>query len=336
MATGIDPLVYKIMAILSIVVVVSLMLFIWKYTAPKESNEVEEEEEESKKKKKKEKKKKAEDGDEAVVREPRGNNNNVGLRRMRNRVAVEKESSEEEPQEHPVGDEPEIEERGPKVERFVGKAANLSKKKLKKLQDKEDRAKYREYREQQKKESLEKEDKAIYERLKRRQVTEEVEQKEDEELELARQEREKKELEIYNSLKGQFTIEETGNMVDSVLLFEKNIEKFIEEIKLTKVVFVEELAAKYDVKAQIIVEKINQLDAEGRLSGIIDERGKYIYLTEEELTKVALFVKQRGRVNILDIQKESNRFINLNPQTRVIDDQSEPQESDNTKNGLSK
>jgi len=78
------------------------------------------------------------------------------------------------------------------------------------------------------------------------------------------------------------------------------------------------------------------LDAEGRLSGIIDERGKYIYLTEEELMKVALFVKQRGRVNILDIQKESNRFINLSPQARVIDDQQEPQGSENTENALSK
>lgn len=52
---------------------------------------------------------------------------------------------------------------------------------------------------------------------------------------------------------------------------------------MTKVVFVEELAAKYDVKVQIIVDKINQLDTEGKLSGIIDERGKYIYLTQEEV-----------------------------------------------------
>lgn len=83
-----------------------------------------------------------------VVREPRGNNtnnNNVGLRRMRNRVAVERESSEEEPQEQPVEEQPDAEEeKGPKPQRFVGKAANLSKKKLKKMQDKEERAKYRE------------------------------------------------------------------------------------------------------------------------------------------------------------------------------------------------
>lgn len=80
-----------------------------------------------------------------VVREPR-RNNNVGLRRMRNRVVAERESSEDEPQEQPVEQEQpdEEEDKGPKVERFVGKAANLSKKKLKKLQDKEDRAKYRE------------------------------------------------------------------------------------------------------------------------------------------------------------------------------------------------
>lgn len=67
MSIGIDPLVYKIMALISVVVVVSLMLFIWKYTAPKENGEVggDEEGEEPKKKGKKNKKR-PEENDEAV------------------------------------------------------------------------------------------------------------------------------------------------------------------------------------------------------------------------------------------------------------------------------
>lgn len=67
MSIGIDPLVYKIMALISIVVVVSLMLFIWKYTAPKANGEVEADEEvEGPKKKGKKNKKKPEEKDEAV------------------------------------------------------------------------------------------------------------------------------------------------------------------------------------------------------------------------------------------------------------------------------
>jgi hypothetical protein len=37
-AVGIDPFVFKIMAVISVLVVTSLMLFIWKFTAPKEGN----------------------------------------------------------------------------------------------------------------------------------------------------------------------------------------------------------------------------------------------------------------------------------------------------------
>lgn len=66
MTIGIDPFVYKIMAVVSIVVVVSLMLFIWKYTAPKTDEPQEEEIEDQPKKKGRQNKKKPEEKDEAV------------------------------------------------------------------------------------------------------------------------------------------------------------------------------------------------------------------------------------------------------------------------------
>lgn len=53
--------------------------------------------------------------------------------------------------------------------------------------------------------------------------------------------------------------------------------------------------------------------ADGTLSGIIDDRGKFIYITMEELQSVAKFMKQRGRVSIQELAESSNRLITLTP-----------------------
>ncbi|RXM91739.1 DDRGK domain-containing protein 1 [Acipenser ruthenus] len=58
------------------------------------------------------------------------------------------------------------------------------------------------------------------------------------------------------------------------------------------------------------------------LEGVIDDRGKFIFITPEELSAVAQFIRQRGRVSITELAQASNSLINLTPETSrcVIDD----------------
>lgn len=49
--------------------------------------------------------------------------------------------------------------------------------------------------------------------------------------------------------------------------------------------------------------------------GVIDDRGKFIYISQEELDAVAKFVKQRGRVSLTELAENSNRLITLIPTT---------------------
>lgn len=46
---------------------------------------------------------------------------------------------------------------------------------------------------------------------------------------------------------------------------------------------------------------------------MIDDRGKFIYITMEELETVAKFIRQSGRVSITELAESSNRLINLDP-----------------------
>lgn len=50
-----------------------------------------------------------------------------------------------------------------------------------------------------------------------------------------------------------------------------------------------------------MIKEIEALEAAGELSGVIDERGKYIYITPAEMAAVAKFIKFRGRVSIEEI-----------------------------------
>lgn len=52
------------------------------------------------------------------------------------------------------------------------------------------------------------------------------------------------------------------------------------------------------------------------LTGVIDDRGKFISITPAELDSVAQFIRQRGRVSISELAQASNSLINLTPKSR--------------------
>ena len=69
---------------------------------------------------------------------------------------------------------------------------------------------------------------------------------------------------------------------------------------------------------QDCIDRIQDLQKEGQLTGVIDDRGKFIYITVEELESVAKFIKQNGRVSIRELAESSNLLINLNPDNTDI------------------
>ena len=75
----------------------------------------------------------------------------------------------------------------------------------------------------------------------------------------------------------------------------------------------EDLAAHFKLKTQEAIDRVNQLQEDGELTGVVDDRGKFIYISQEELDAVAKFIRQRGRVSITELAESSNKLINLAP-----------------------
>lgn len=67
-----------------------------------------------------------------------------------------------------------------------------------------------------------------------------------------------------------------------------------------------------------MIQRVQDLQTEGRLTGVIDDRGKFIYITLEELESVARYIRQNGRVSISDLATSSNRLINLEADTSSL------------------
>ncbi|XP_044756121.1 DDRGK domain-containing protein 1 [Coccinella septempunctata] len=143
----------------------------------------------------------------------------------------------------------------------------------------------------------------------------EAKKKEEEEKRM-REEKERREYEEYLKMKEAFSVEEEG--FDEDEQDEQNLlQEFVNYIKNNKVVIIEDLAAHFKLKTQAALDRIKDLQNDNILTGVIDDRGKFIYVSQEEMGAVVKFIKQRGRVSISELVDHSNILINMTPKVSV-------------------
>lgn len=191
----------------------------------------------------------------------------------------------------------------------VKKAAKLEAKAEKRaarevmLREREERKREQEFLDQLRREEEEK-------------LKKEEEEREEQER-LAREEQAKKEHEAYLEMAATFEVEEEGYDPDQDVEGEDKLAQFINYVNEQKVVLLEQLAAHFKMRTKDVIDRIQQLVANGSLVGIIDDRGKFISITEDELQSVAKFIRQRGRVTVDELVVNSNKLINLQPEVKA-------------------
>jgi hypothetical protein len=109
-----------------------------------------------------------------------------------------------------------------------------------------------------------------------------------------------------------FEIAQSGsNTLDVASESQGLLGEFIDYIETRKVVNVDELATHFKLRSAECVARLKALEQSGAITGILDERGKFISMTDTELQGVADFIKRRGRVSISELVAESNQLIDL-------------------------
>eukprot|EP00850_Spirogloea_muscicola_P015879 SM000125S26084 [mRNA] locus=s125:247521:249628:- [translate_table: standard] len=117
-----------------------------------------------------------------------------------------------------------------------------------------------------------------------------------------------------DSWKGMFSVENEGTVeADAATESQGLLAEFVDYFKEHKCVVLEDLAAEFGLRTQEVVSRVQALEQMGRISGVMDERGKFIYVSPEEMRAVADYIVRVGRVSIADLAARSSDFIDLEP-----------------------
>ncbi|GBF89247.1 DDRGK domain-containing protein [Raphidocelis subcapitata] len=156
----------------------------------------------------------------------------------------------------------------------------------------------------------------VYEerRRKRDEEREALERAQEEEIRRAAEERARREDEEASKWMGAISVEEAGTGAEGEEGGgEAAAARFVAYVRERKMVSIEELATEFRLRSAEVVERIAALEAQGALTGVMDERGKFIHISAEEMAAVAEFVRKRGRVAIAELAARSGEFIDLEP-----------------------
>ena len=179
---------------------------------------------------------------------------------------------------------------------------------IKKQEKAEQKERMRLFLEEKKNREKEKEKELLLKQKMKEQEEKELE----EEIQRVKEEQKKKDDDIYNQWKDMMKVGEEG--VEKLdFKDEEVINKFLDYIKIRKVVSLEDISGTFKLSPNDIVLKLNKFEKEGRITGIIDDRGKYIYITPKEMGLIEKMFINRGRISKADLIKECNRLIRFEP-----------------------
>uniref|UniRef100_H2ZBC2 DDRGK domain-containing protein 1 n=1 Tax=Ciona savignyi TaxID=51511 RepID=H2ZBC2_CIOSA len=161
----------------------------------------------------------------------------------------------------------------------VAGEGKMGAKKLRKLQEKEERRQMRQEMEieraERKREQAEKE--AMQKKLDELKKIEE--EKKAEEEKKIQEEKERKEHEEYLKLKEMFSVDDEGQAaITSEEQSQNLLQEFVQYIKDTKVVLLEDLASHFGMRTQQAIDRVHDMLKDEIITGVIDDRGKFIYI----------------------------------------------------------
>eukprot|EP00946_MAST-07B_sp_MAST-7B-sp1_P001964 g1964.t1 len=139
--------------------------------------------------------------------------------------------------------------------------------------------------------------------------------------------------EQYDEWSGSFETTEQGAENEGEDTDSK-LSAFVERIEQKKVVLLSDLSIEFGLSSQAAVDRVKQLEEEGTITGVIDDRGKFIYVSSDELKKIADMVRRRGRISVSELVREINSIVDLNPGKDDNDDNVEDGGDDGSKEAL--
>ena len=134
----------------------------------------------------------------------------------------------------------------------------------------------------------------------------------------AQEEKERQENEEYAAWKGLIETETSGDIESDRAALDARRQEIAAYVVARKRVDIADLAAEFHVRPEEAVRQLKLIEAEEEAkprgtglfaAGLLDERGSYVVLTEEEVAAVARNVEDAGRLTLQDIVRIANSHV---------------------------
>ena len=110
--------------------------------------------------------------------------------------------------------------------------------------------------------------------------------------------------------KASFQIKEDGTVEADIAQESQDLlADFIDHIVHKKALVLEELAEEFRLRTQDTVRCIQELEAVRRITGVMDDRGKFIFVSPREMENVSAFIQSGGRTSISALVDKSSAFV---------------------------
>jgi hypothetical protein len=81
----------------------------------------------------------------------------------------------------------------------------------------------------------------------------------------------------------------------------QSVQEWIDEMKDKRTVLITEMATSFKLPKEKVVQRIQELIKEGRVAGVMDENGRFIFIAEDELHSIAKSLIERGSLSLTDV-----------------------------------
>jgi hypothetical protein len=139
--------------------------------------------------------------------------------------------------------------------------------------------------------------------------------REDERLERERALEEERQAQLrqeeaqYREWRGAIRVEGGGEAADAGVRAAALDAAIVQLARLRRVLVLDDVAEDLGVRTSELLERVEGLRAAGSLRGVLDDRGKFVVVSDDDLDRLAAFVRQRGRVSLPELARHSNELV---------------------------
>jgi site-specific DNA-cytosine methylase len=96
----------------------------------------------------------------------------------------------------------------------------------------------------------------------------------------------------------------------------QSVQEWIDEMKDRRTVLTTEIATSFELPEEKVVQRIQELIQEGRVAGVMEGNGRFIFIAEDELHSIAESLIERGVLSLSDVAAVCNENLVASEATR--------------------